>query len=123
MKIHIVEAWFADWESSHTEVIGVFTDEKMANDCRVKYQEFFKIGKELYNQKYGDGAREIELTDDEYDKMNEFESFNDFVDVKIYTLQENVDQLHNKILNSDNDTEKKIYKKLLRKETIKTILE
>ena len=42
MKIHIVEAYFSDWDSEHFEILGIFTDINEA----IKHEK--KMDKVLY---------------------------------------------------------------------------
>jgi hypothetical protein len=50
MNIYKVEAFFEDFESSYSLIIGLFTDEKNAEVIKYKWLNFFKEKEELFNK-------------------------------------------------------------------------
>ncbi len=50
MNIYKVEAFFEDFESSYSLIIGLFTDEKNAEVIKYKWLNFFKGKEELFNK-------------------------------------------------------------------------
>ena len=114
MKIHIVEAYFSDWESSHFEIIGIFTDINQAIKHEKKWKKFYTLGKQKYNELYKES-----LTNDDY---FDFSSCADFISIQIKTYNIGEDIAHNKIMNNENQL-KKLYIEFNRDEKIKNIIE
>jgi hypothetical protein len=114
MKIHIVEAYFSDWDSSHFEILGIFTDINQAIKYEKKWTKFYNLGKqkydELYNKKLSDGT-------DYYD----FSSCADFISIEIKTYNIGEDIAHNRIMNNENQL-KKLYIQFNRDEKINTLI-
>lgn len=50
--IHIVEAYFSDWDSSHFEILGIFTDINQAIKHEKKWTKFYALGKKRYQELY-----------------------------------------------------------------------
>lgn len=115
--VHIVEAFFSDWDSSHFEILGIFTDIKEAIKHEKKWTEFYTLGKKRYQELY----QEVLDRDADNDYFD-FSSCEDFVTIEIKTYQIGEDIAHNRIMNNENQL-KKLYIKFNRSETIKKITE
>jgi len=116
-SVHIVEALFSDWDSSHTEILGIFTDINQAIKHEKKWTDFYTIGKKRYEELY----QEVLDRDDDNDYYD-FSSCQDFVSIEIKTYQIGEDIAHNRIMKNENQL-KKLYIKFNRGETIKKITE
>lgn len=115
MKIHIVEAYFSDWDSSHFEILGIFTDINEAIKHEKKWTKFYKLGKQKYDELYN---KKLVPSLDYYD----FSSCSDFISIQIKTYNIGEDIAHNKIMNNENQL-KKLYIQFNRDEKIKNIIE
>jgi hypothetical protein len=52
MNIYKVEAFFEDFESSYSLIIGLFTDKKLAELVKNKWLDFFTQSKDLLNEPF-----------------------------------------------------------------------
>ena len=115
--VHIVEAFFSDWDSSHSEILGIFTDIKEAIKHEKKWTEFYTLGKKRYQELY----QEVLDRDADNDYFD-FSSCEDFVKIEIKTYQIGEDIAQNRIMKNENQL-KKLYIKFNRSETLKKITE
>ena len=115
--VHIVEAYFSAWDSSHFEILGIFTDINQAIKHEKKWTEFYALGKKRYQELY----QEVLDRDADNDYFD-FSSCEDFVTIEIKTYQIGEDIAQNRIMKNENQL-KKLYIKFNRSETIKKITE
>lgn len=116
-SVHIVEAYFSDWDSSHFEILGIFKDINQALRCQKKWSEFYSLGKKRYEELY----QEVLDRDADNDYFD-FQSCQDFISTQIKTYNIGEDIAHNRIMDEENQL-KKLYIKFNRGETIKKITE
>lgn len=60
-KIYLVEANFDDWESSWSIKIGVFSDKKIAEKHKTKWEKFYKDNKSIFDE-----PKDWELSENDY---------------------------------------------------------
>jgi hypothetical protein len=125
MKIHIVEAYFSDWDSAHFEILGIFTDINEAIKHEKKWTKFYTLGKLKYDELF----QEV-LDRDADNDYHDFSSCADFISVEIKTYNINEDIAQNKIMNNSHHPAqehenqlKKLYIEFNRDEKIKKIIE
>jgi len=49
-KVYLVEAWYENYESSWSKLIGIFDDIEVANNLKEKWDNFYKENKNIFDK-------------------------------------------------------------------------
>ena len=62
-KVYMVRSYFEDYESSRWQIIGLYTDKKIANEIAKKWEDFYEEKKySIFNEPKGWKPSEEDLT-------------------------------------------------------------
>lgn len=93
-KIYLVTISFEDWESSSFNTVGFFSDKKMAEETKKKWEDFFEYhDKEIFNlQRDSNGNFESDEVEDEwYSRSSKYEQIRSYSGVSIEEFPFNAD--------------------------------
>jgi hypothetical protein len=93
-KIYTVTISFEDYESSSFNTVGFFSDKKMAEETKKKWEDFFEFHeKELFNlPKDSNGNFESDEIEDEwYSRISKYEQIQSYSGVSIEEFPFNTD--------------------------------
>jgi hypothetical protein len=93
-KIYTVTIAFEDWESSSYNTVGYFTDIKLAEETKKKWEDFFEFHeKELFNlPRDSNGNFESDEIEDEwYSRSVKYEQIRTYTGVELEEFSLNID--------------------------------
>ena len=93
-KIYTVTISFEDWESSSFNTVGFFTDIKLAEETKIKWEEFFEFqNEEIFNlQRDSNGNFESDEIEDEwYSRATKYEQIRSYSGITIEEFPFNTD--------------------------------
>ena len=83
-KVYLVEANYEDWESSWTDLIGLFFSKKNADDAKEKWDKFYIDNKSIFDE-----PKDWEPGEEDYvDEIEEWGESHDY-----YTLTSKYDEI------------------------------
>jgi hypothetical protein len=108
-KVYAVTISFEDWESSSWNTVGYFTDIKLAEETKKKWEDFFEFQeKEIFNlSRDSNGNFESDEIEDEwYSKNSKYELIRTYTGVTLEEFPLNTDVFVNQTLNRSKEMQK-----------------
>ncbi len=86
-KLWMVRAYYEDYDSSSWKIIGMFTDKKIADETKRKWNEFYLDKKSIFNEPKGWISEDLDETwsdSDEYAKRTiKYREIYNFKDIEV----------------------------------------
>lgn len=108
-KVYAVTISFEDWESSSWNTVGYFTDIKLAEETKKKWEDFFEFQeKEIFNlSRDSNGNFESDEIEDEwYSRNSKYEQIRTYTGVTLEEFPLNTDVFVNQTLNRSKEMQK-----------------
>ena len=105
-KIYTVTIGFEDWESSSWNTVGYFTDIKLAEETKKKWEDFFEFqGKEIFNlPRDSNGNFESDEIEDEwYSRTAKYDQIRTYTGVTLEEFPFNTDVFVNQTQNRSKE--------------------
>ena len=91
-KIYIVQSFFENYDSTYWYIIGIFTDNKLANEIAKKWEDFYEDKKNIFNEPKDWKPSENDFKDDEWRESEEYEhrviKYQEIMDFKEIVIDE-----------------------------------
>jgi hypothetical protein len=112
-KIYMVRSFFEDYESSRWQIIGIFTDKKVADEVAKKWEDFYEEKQySIFNEPKDWKPTKEDLSYDEdcvwqesneySDRVSKYSDIMDFKEIEIEEFELNKDMsLNNQFINEN----------------------
>jgi hypothetical protein len=90
-KIYMVRSYFEDYESSRWQIIGLYTDKKVAEETAKKWESFYEEKKYSVFNKPKDWkptGDDLEFSEGEWEYSNRVAEYGDLVDFREIEIEE-----------------------------------